>query len=238
MSISKHAIIGYSGFIGSNLLNQYKKKYKKIDLFNSKNIFKISSNNFYKTVFCAAMTAAKWIANKYPNKDKQNTLKLIKNLKKIKTELFVLISTIDVHFNHAYGKNRKMLENFVKNNFKNYLIIRLPGVFGIGLKKNIIYDLINKNELEKIYSNDYFQWYDLNLLKKNIENLTTNKNKVYEFYSKPIENKKIINLFKKLDLKKIRLNPTKYKFRPKNGYMFSEKYTLLRIKKFIEKYEY
>ena len=184
------------------------------------------------------MPAIKWIANKYPNQDKLNTLKLIKNLKKIRTQLFVLISTIDVHFNHTYGKNRKMLENFVKNNFKNYLIIRLPGIFGTGLKKNIIYDLINKNELQKIYSNDYFQWYDLDLLKKNIENLKTNKNKVYEFYSAPVENKKIINLFKKVDLKKIRLNPIKYKFRPKNGYMFSEKYTLLRIKKFIKKHEY
>jgi nucleoside-diphosphate-sugar epimerase len=238
MGISKHAIIGYSGFVGSNLLKQYKKKYKRIDLFNSKNIFKISNNNSYKSVFCAALPAAKWIANKYPNKDKLNTLKLIKNLKNIRTELFVLISTIDVHFNHVYGKNRKMLEYFVKNNFQNYLIIRLPGIFGTGLKKNVIYDLINKNELQKIYSNDYFQWYDLDLLKKNIESLKINKNKIYEFYSAPIENKKIINLFKKIDSKKVRLNPIRYKFRPKNGYMFSEKYMLLRIKKFIKKYEY
>ena len=169
MGISKHAIIGYSGFVGSNLLKQYKKKYKRIDLFNSKNIFKISSNNSYKSVFCAALPAAKWIANKYPNKDKLNTLKLIKNLKNIRTELFVLISTIDVHINHSYGKNRKMLEYFVKNNFQNYLIIRLPGIFGTGLKKNVIYDLINKNELQKIYSNDYFQWYDLDLLKKTLK---------------------------------------------------------------------
>ena len=114
----------------------------------------------------------------------------------------------------------------------------MPGIFGTGLKKNVIYDLINKNELQKIYSNDYFQWYDLDLLKKNIESLKINKNKIYEFYSAPIENKKIINLFKKIDSKKVRLNPIRYKFRPKNGYMFSEKYMLLRIKKFIKKYEY
>ena len=63
-------------------------------------------------------------------------------------------------------KNRKMLEYFVKNNFQNYLIIRLPGIFGTGLKKNVIYDLMNKNELQKIYSNDYFQWYDLEFVKK------------------------------------------------------------------------
>ena len=59
MSISKHAIIGYSGFVGSNLLRQYKKKYKKIDLFNSKNISKISNKINYKSVFCAAMPATK-----------------------------------------------------------------------------------------------------------------------------------------------------------------------------------
>ena len=69
------------------------------------------------------------------------------------------------------------LENFVKKNFKNYSVVRLPGVFGQGLKKNIIYDLINKNQLEKIYYNDRYQWYDLSLLKKNIEEIEKKKKK-------------------------------------------------------------
>ena len=123
---NKIAIIGYSGLIGSNLYRQYKKKYDYIDLFNSKNIHKIKKNNSYELILCAGLPAEKWKANNFPKKDKSNTLKLINYLKKIKTDKFFLISTIDVYFNHTYGKNRMYLEEFVKKNFINYLIIRLP----------------------------------------------------------------------------------------------------------------
>ena len=168
MSNKNIAIIGYSGLIGTNLLNQYKGKYKNIDLFNSKNSNKLK-NKKYDLVFCSAMPAEKWFANKYPKKDTLNRDKLIKNLTKLNTNLIVLISTIDVHKNHIYGKNREYLEKFVKNKFHKYLILRLPAVFGKGLKKNIIFDLLNKNQINNIYNNDCFQWYDLSYLKKDIE---------------------------------------------------------------------
>ena len=42
MSDSRAAIIGWTGLIGGNLLDQYKKKFDIIDLFNSKNINKIN----------------------------------------------------------------------------------------------------------------------------------------------------------------------------------------------------
>ena len=235
---NKIAIIGYSGLIGSNLYRQYKKKYDYIDLFNSKNIHKIKKNNCYELILCAGLPAEKWKANNFPKKDKSNTLKLINYLKKIKTDKFFLISTIDVYFNHTYGKNRMYLEEFVKKNFINYLIIRLPGVFGDGLKKNVIYDLINKNELEKIYYNDQYQWYDLSLLKKNIEKIKNSKNKIYEFYSEPIKNKDIINLIN-IDYKfRKRLKPIIYKFKPNSGYFIKKNYVLKRLKKFFKKYEF
>ena len=69
------AIIGWTGLIGGNLLNQYKKKFNKIDLFNSKNINKISKKDKYDVVFCAAFPATKWLANKAPAKDKKNAQK-------------------------------------------------------------------------------------------------------------------------------------------------------------------
>tara|TARA_Y100001970_G_scaffold294353_1_gene451307 strand:- start:7505 stop:8215 length:711 start_codon:yes stop_codon:yes gene_type:complete len=233
---NKIAIIGYTGLIGSNIYNQFKKKYKYIDLFNSKNIHKIRNKN-YKAILCAGLPAEKWKANKFPKKDKLNTLKLVNCLKKVKTYKFFLISTIDIYFNHAYGKNRIYLEKFIKKNFQNYLILRLPGVFGKGLKKNVIYDLINKNELEKIYYNDQYQWYDLNLLKKDIEKIQYIKNSTYEFYSEPVNNKDIINLFKiKYKFNK-RLKPVIYKFKPKKGYFTSKTFILKRIKKFVKNYE-
>lgn len=228
------AIVGYTGLVGGNLYKQYKKNYKYIDLFNSKNISKIKKKSLYKKIICAGLPAEKWKANKFPKKDKLNTLKLIKNLKKSKTEKFILISTIDVNFKHTYGKNRMYLENFVKKNFKNYSVVRLPGVFGEGLKKNVIYDLINKNQLEKIYYNDRYQWYDLSLLKKNIEEIEKKKKNLYEFYSEPIINRDIIKLFNTKYKFKKRTEPIIYKFKPKNGYFFDKKYILKRINKFLK----
>ena len=231
------AIIGYSGLIGKNLLNQFKKNYQNIDLFNSKNISKISKKINYNKVFCAALPAEKWKANKYPNKDKKNTLKLINNVKNLNTNQFILISTIDINFDHPYGKNRKNFEKFVKKNFSNYLIIRLPAVFGEGLKKNIIFDLMNKNELNKIYYNDKFQWFDLSSLKKKINSITKTRKKIFEFYSEPIMNKEIIKLFKLEHEFKKRDKPVIYNFKPIDGYDSNKKLIIKALKKFIKKNE-
>lgn len=71
----------------------------------------------------------------------------------------VLISTIDVFKNpvevdeyaqieldslQAYGKNRRLLEIWTRENFPDALIVRLPRLFGKNLKKNFIYDFIKK----------------------------------------------------------------------------------------------
>ena len=228
------AIIGYNGLIGGNLLDQYKKKFNKIDLFNSRNIIKINNKKEYDVVFCAGLPAAKWLANKAPIKDKKNTEKLIRNLKNIKTKKFVLISTIDVHFKHAYGHNRKYLEKFIKKKFRNNYILRLPGVFGKGLKKNVIFDLLNKNAIDQIYLNDKFQWYDLADLLKDISKIFKNNQLgLNELYSVPISNYEIINLFNKIKIDKKRLKPINYSIKPKEGFFRNKKYILSRIKNFI-----
>tara|TARA_B100000989_G_C19516244_1_gene461786 strand:- start:946 stop:1665 length:720 start_codon:yes stop_codon:yes gene_type:complete len=238
MPKEKAAIIGYTGLIGSNLLNQYKKKFYAIDLFNSKNINKLNKNKIYDVVFCAGLPAIKWIANKAPIKDKNNTQKLIKNLKKLNTKKILLISTIDVNYKHSYGRNRKVLEKFVKKKFKNSYILRLPGVFGKGLKKNIIYDLLNKNNLNQIYLNDKFQWYDLEYLKKDISEIFRKKRLgVNELYSTPIKNLEIIKFFNKVKINKKRSNPISYSIKPKDGFYKTKKFILGRIKKFIIAYE-
>ena len=238
MQFKRAAIIGYSGLIGKNILEQIKNKIKKIYLFNSKNIQELNSKSIYDIVFCAGLPAAKWIANKYPSKDKKNTLKLIKYLKKVKTKSFVLISTIDVNFKHAYGKNRLYLEKFVRKNFINYLIIRLPGVFGHGLKKNVIFDLLNSNDINKIFINDHFQWYDLSLLIKDIFKIyKNNTNGIYELYSEPISNNEILKKFKNNKINQKRKKPIIYNFKPQSGYYYSKGFILLRLQKFIKSYE-
>ena len=41
----------------------------------------------------------------------------------------------------AYGKNRLQLENWVREDFPEALIVRLPALYGAGLKKNFLFDL-------------------------------------------------------------------------------------------------
>jgi len=157
----KRGIVGYTGFVGSNLLQFYKFD----SFFNSKN-FHEAKNMYFDELYFAGIPAVKWYANKFPEEDNTiiNNIKSI--LKTVQVKKIILISTIDVYEyvdskfdedydcdifnNHTYGVNRYLFEDFVKKQFENYHIIRLPALFGKGLKKNIIYDLMNKNQIEKI----------------------------------------------------------------------------------------
>jgi hypothetical protein len=49
------------------------------------------------------------------------------------------------------------------------LIVRLPGLFGQGLKKNVIYDFLNNNNVDQIHWGGTFQFYDLELLSTHID---------------------------------------------------------------------
>ena len=171
------AIVGYTGLVGSNLLQFYKFDY----FYNSKNFHDAQNMEFDEIFFCG-IPAVKWYANKFPEEDTSVIESIKKILKTIKTKKIILISTIDVYEytdsdinedydcdifnNHTYGINRYLFEDFIKKQFENFHIIRLPALFGKGLKKNIIYDLINKNQIENISKDTFFQWYDLNWLKK------------------------------------------------------------------------
>ena len=241
MKKKKLAILGYSGLVGSNFCNQVKKKDFKKYLFNSKNIKEIKNREF-DIVFCSALPSKKWLANKYPKRDNLNTNKLVKSLDYINAKIFILISTIDVKFKHTYGKNRLKLEKFVKKKFKTRVIIRLPGLFGENLKKNIIYDLLNNKNLKNFNPNDTFQWYDLSRIAKDTINILKNrKNKsLYEFYSEPVENKEILKIFEKISKKKFNINnniikkkKNIYNFKPSNGFFMNKSEILKRLKKFV-----
>mgnify|MGYP001410214572 CR=1 FL=1 len=149
----KKCLIGSTGTIGKNLQEQSFFS----GLYNSKNIHKINKKNFDITI-CVGAPGSMAQANKYPKQDYLKIKKLMKFLKILKTENFVLISTIQVFSdikkkNHEktkklynklpYGKNRRRLEIFCLKNFKQCLVVRLPSIFGNHIKKNFIFDILN-----------------------------------------------------------------------------------------------
>lgn len=251
MSCLPNCLVGYTGFVGSNLLSFYKFDY----LYNSKN-FNNAKGKEFDTVFFCGMPAVKWLANKNPETDAAILENIQSILQTIKANKFVLISTIDVYEyvdnftlnedydcdwinNHAYGRNRYLFELFVKKQFANdYHIVRLPALFGKGLKKNVIYDLIHNNQVENISALTKFQWYDLNWLKEDIDNVIAKNIKVANLFTEPLETQKIIELFdyssEAFQKNKSTLTynlSTKFL---KKGYIRSKEEVLSNIKAFLE----
>ncbi len=170
------ALIGHTGFVGSNLLRQ-----AHFDaVYNSQNIESIQGT-CHELLFCAGAPGVKWRANAAPEEDHAAIIRLMDNLKTIQVRQFVLISTVDVYANPVdidedtvpliaglppYGAHRRMLEEFTGAQFCS-TIVRLPGLFGPGLRKNAIYDLLS-NHLEYLNPRDIIQYYDIGRLYSDI----------------------------------------------------------------------
>jgi len=201
----KNILLGHTGFVGGNLKSQY-----DFDLLVNRENIHLLKNLEAERVICTALPAAKWLANKNPLEDYDNMRRLCDSVSQLKAKKFILISTIDVYSgahgfdeshncstqpNHAYGANRLKFEEFVKDNFTNHHILRLPALFGKGLKKNIIFDLMHDNCLNMINPLSSFQWYSLSRLKSDIETAEKNNLKLVNLFTQPVTNRAIIDYF-------------------------------------------
>ena len=147
------ALIGHTGFVGSTLTRQtgFAARY------NSSNIDQSAGREF-GTIVCAAAPGSMLEANTAPEADRAKIHALIDQLSQIKAQRFVLISSIAVladfaggdeegtdafQTDLAYGRHRRELEAFVEDHYPGHLIVRLPALFGDGLRKNFIFDLMN-----------------------------------------------------------------------------------------------
>ena len=165
------ALVGYTGFVGSNLYAA-----GGFDaVYNSKNIEEAFGTEPDLLVY-AGLRAEKYLANNAPEKDMELIYQAEENISKINPKKLVLISTIDVFKVpngvdemtkidtvelHPYGYDRYQLEVWVRENYPDALIIRLPGLFGKNIKKNFIYDYINvipfmlkENKMEELCEKD------------------------------------------------------------------------------------
>ena len=206
-------LIGYTGFVGLNLIKHMKPK----TLFvNSKNVNEILDREF-DTIYCCGVYAEKWKANKFPEEDSAHIAEIIANLSRVQCKRFILISTVDVlncsshqyenlegnsyystldYSTHTYGVNRRRLEEWCFTKFSSCYVCRLPALFGYGLKKNALWDIINNNNIDKLRGHWSFQWYNIDWLYDDIQDmLENNKYKLVHFVSSPIRLDSIQKLF-------------------------------------------
>lgn len=144
-------LVGSTGFVGGNL----RAKHTFAAVCHSSDIAAQYGTQPDLCVY-AGVPAAMFLANADPEADMEVMCTARENLRKIAPKSLVLISSIAVFADSrgrceddapdtdglpAYGRNRLQLEQWVREDFNDALIVRLPALYGAGLKKNFLFDL-------------------------------------------------------------------------------------------------
>jgi nucleoside-diphosphate-sugar epimerase len=190
------ALIGHTGFVGSNLAAQHRFH----TWFNSKNIEAIRGHRF-ELLVVSGMPAAKWMANRDPASDRATLNRLWNCVSTCRADTVVVISTVDVYpapvevdedtlimpmYQQPYGENRLRLEQMAAKQFPRVLSVRLPALYGPGLKKNAVYDLLHDNSVHKIPSEGVFQFYNLDHLWRDIRTALEAGLSLVNFATEPV----------------------------------------------------
>ena len=247
------ALFGYTGFVGGNLLASYPFD----DLFNSANASESAGKEYDLVVFAAAK-AEKWRINQDAEGDLRHIEELESLIAGVRARRFVLISTVDVYANpcevdettpintdglHAYGAHRYRLEQFVRAQNPTALIVRLPGLFGPGLKKNVIFDLLHNNNVDRIHDAGSFQYYNLERLWSDLSVALANGLAQVNLASAPISTSDLASVAFGIDLnnRPLGVTPGRYDMRTIHAgdfggttpYAYTREQTLSEIAEFV-----
>lgn len=245
--MQSNILVGYTGFVGQTLAKTIDFEYK----FNSKNLADISEVPEGCDLYLSCLPATKWMVNKNLKEDMLNISRILEKVGAKSYKNVYLISTIDIYGSSplhsdedyapnyegmSYGSNRLLFEAMVKEYVccEKLQIFRLPALFGEGLKKNVIFDLMNNNQVEKINLNTHFQWYDMADLARDLHTYTQD---VVNLFPEPVYTKDIVDtLFPETGLTNMG-NRMIYDFKTKHtdsGYIYDSAISLKKIKAFVQ----
>jgi nucleoside-diphosphate-sugar epimerase len=164
------ALIGYTGFVGQNFAAQH----EFTDQYNTSNIASIEGRE-YDLVVCAANRADSWRINHEQERDLAEVRELVDRLSTVRIGKLVVTSTVCVYASDTapdestpltpdgltpYGQNRLWFEQELSRRFGT-LVLRLPQLYGQGIKKGVVHDLLADHRVDYINAADRMQHYDL-----------------------------------------------------------------------------
>ena len=240
-------LVGSTGLIGLVLREQTGFDY----CFNSRNIQELPNLCPYiDSLYLACLPATKWKINQNPLADLENIINILSVLQTVRARKIVLYSTIDVYCHSPllvdeqyfpkmmgvdYGSNRLLFEAMVKllpN--REVVIIRLPAVFHRLIKKNILFDLLNDNNINRINGNSFYQWYDLKDLWEDTQNAS---GRIVNLFPEPIDTTILLEECFPEYIEKVNYGQlVKYDYRTMlspTGYICDKELSLNKIKEFI-----
>lgn len=139
----KVALFGANGFVGKSLSSSLSANGDYHVVSVTRDNYAASIGKFYNIVINAAMPAARFWAKNNPGKDFQESVEKTANILYGCTfDKFVQISTVSARcqLDTVYGRHKLAAENLC--NYGNNLIVRLSSMFGDGLKKGVLIDML------------------------------------------------------------------------------------------------
>lgn len=184
-------LIGSTGLIGTVL-----KRDIRFDLkYSSKTINDVCNQSF-DTLWIAAPSGSRLAAETDPGNDSAAVDQLIECLGTVQVNRVILISTVDTLHCHdtTYGRNRLRLEQAIQK-FNQHHIFRLCTLIDENIRKNLLFDLRNRQYLDNIRGDNTRQWYPLSRLYVDTKTAIDNQRKQTNLVSPPIADREVVEYF-------------------------------------------
>lgn len=154
--MKKVAIIGANGFVGKALCRA-SKNYDFVPIEVTRENYKHHKSANYDVLINTAMPSKRFWSLNNPVKDVNETIaKTAKLFYEWKYKKFIQISSISAktQLNIPYGAHKRAAEVIVEN-CEETLIVRLGALYGYGLTKSALFDLVNKNHMYVDINSEY-----------------------------------------------------------------------------------
>jgi nucleoside-diphosphate-sugar epimerase len=189
-------LVGATGFVGSNFLRLF----PNTTPVPRERLYLETSKEHVDTLVVAAPSAEKWRANLEPEEDRAQVETLASAINsRFSTERIILFSSIDVYGpnsfvteeaapspHDAYGENRAELARLLS--LEHYVReIRLPGLFGPGLKKNLLFDIKHErlDQIAKVNRSSSYQFVEIEWAMRRLFEPDMRKEKVVNLVTEP-----------------------------------------------------
>ncbi len=185
-------LIGAEGFVGSAFVRYFDKQQISYVAI-CRDDYKHFVGKNCDILINAAGNSKKYLANQDPLVDFDQSVSLtLQTLDDFKPAFYVLLSSVDVYPNladpannhegmmfdplqsSAYGLHKRMAEFLIQKHASSWLIVRLAGMVGTGLRKNPVYDILHERPLY-IHPDSQYQFMSTDTVAHTVWHLIQNK---------------------------------------------------------------
>lgn len=152
----KIVIIGSNGFVGKALCRNFKNYDYEVFEVTRENYDKYKSLEYDVLINTAMPSKRFWAFNNPVDDVKETITKTAKLLYEWNYKKFIHISSLSakIQLDIPYGVHKRASEVLVENK-DNTLIVRLGALYGDGLDKSALFDLINHNKIYVDINSEY-----------------------------------------------------------------------------------